>query len=329
MFDVITFGSACWDVFLKLNKISGRKNKELVSGKGICFNLGSKIDIDDIFFASGGGGTNAAATFARQGFRVAYFGTVGKDLAGEEIIKELEKLGIETRFISKTNLKPTNHSVILNTGPTKDRTVLAYRGASKFLDKKDIAWLEKGTVPMTKWFYLAPLSGQAAEFTEKIVNFAYKNKIKIAINPGAFQLSLLKAVLKRILKKADILFLNQEEASLLTGVAYQKEKEIFKKLDQICSGIAIMGSNDGITVSDGKYLYKARSSLTRPVDRTGAGDAFSSGFVSGFVKKGEIEYAVQLGMANSAACVQQWGAKNGLLKKGESFKKVKVIKKKL
>ena len=90
-----------------------------------------------------------------------------------------------------------------------------------------------------------------------------------------------------------------------------------------------MGSSKGITVSDGNHLYEAKSSLVKTVDKTGAGDAFASGFVSGFIKKGEIEYGIQLGMANSASCIQKWGAKNGLLKEGDEFEKVKVIKKRL
>jgi len=62
------------------------------------------------------------------------------------------------------------------------------------------------------------------------------------------------------------------------------------------------------------------------VDRTGAGDSFASGFVSGFLQKnGDIEYAIQLAIANSTACLTKLGAKNGLLEKGEDFNKV-IIK---
>lgn len=326
MFDIITFGSATWDVFLKLKNYQELKSKQFIKGKGICFNLGSKVDVEDIYLFSGGGGTNAAATFVKQGFRTAYFGTIGNDLAGKEIIKELKKLRIDTRFVSKTNLKPTNYSVIFNTGSNKDRTVLAYRGASELLGKRNIPWKK---LKKAKWFYLAPLSGKASKLTKNIVDFAYENKIKIAFNPGNSQLSLPTATLKAILKKIDILSLNQEEASLLTGIPYQKEKEIFKKLDKMCPGIAIMGSFNGVKVSDGKYVYQAKVPVTKIVDRAGAGDAASSAFVSSFITKGNIEHAVQLNVANAASCFQKWGAKQGLLKKNEKFRKVKIEKKKL
>lgn len=303
MFDIITFGSATWDVFLRPKKFK--------IGKEICFNLGSKIDLEEIHFSSGGGGTNTAATFARQGFKVAYCGTVGNDIFGKAIIKELSSFGIDKQFVSRTNLKPTNFSIILSLAG-KDRTVLAYRGASEELSSKNIPWQKL----QAKWFYLAPLSGKLAKLTSKIVDFANKNKIKIALNPGNSQISLAPKVLKRILARIDVLILNQEEASLLTKIPYQREKKIFEKIDELCPGITIMTKGaGGVVVSDGKKLFQARPKKIKVVDRTGAGDSFGSGFVSRFIQSGsDIEQAIQLGLANSASCLQKWGAKQGLLK---------------
>jgi len=324
MFDIITFGSATWDVFLKLKKFQVTKSKKFITGKGICFNLGSKVDVEDIYFFSGGGGTNTAATFSKQGFKVAYCATVGEDISGREIIQELKKLGINCQFAFKTKLKPTNHSVILSSDSKTDRTILVYRGASELLGKKGIPWKKL----KTKWFYLAPLSGKLCDITEKIVNFAYKNKIKIVFNPGNCQLSLPSKTLERILKKVNILILNQEEASLLTKIPYQKEKMIFKKIDELCPGIAIMTKGPGgAVVSDGKRLYHAGILDIKVIDRTGAGDSFGSGFVSAFIRSnGSIEKAIQLATANASSCLKERGAKSGLLKRGEKFKKIKVFK---
>lgn len=324
MFDIITFGSATWDVFLRPKNIKILKDKKFITGKGICFDLGSKVDVGEIYFSSGGGGINTAATFAKQGFKVAYCGRVGDDVSGREIIEELKNLGIDCQFVLKTKLKPTNYSVVL-TGQNMDRTILVYRGASENLTEKNIPY-EKLSA---NWFYIAPLSGKTAVLTKNIVDFARKNKIKVVFNPGNSQLFLPPKILKDILRKVDILILNQEEASLLTKIFFQKEKEIFKKIDELCPGIAIMTKGpEGVIVSDGKELYQAKILKVKVIDRTGAGDSFGSGFVSGFIKtRGDIEYSIQLGIANSASCLQKWGAKNGLLKKEAQFKKVKVTNK--
>jgi sugar/nucleoside kinase (ribokinase family) len=236
---------------------------------------------------------------------------------------------MDVGFVFRKKEKPTNYSIVLNSGNKRDRTILVYRGASELLCDKDVPW-KKLRVVRPKWFYLAPLSGKLAELTEKIVDFAKENKIKVAFNPGNSQIFMPSKKLKKILGKIDILFLNQEEASSLTKISYQKEKEIFKKIDKMCPGIAVMTKgSEGVTVSDGKYLYRARPQKIKVADRTGAGDSFASGFVSSFIRKGDIKRAIQLGITNADSCLKKIGAKNGLLKKGEKFSKVKIAKRKL
>jgi len=324
MQDIITFGSATQDIYLKSKKFVPLSRKDFITGRGMCLSLGSKIEVEDRFSFSGGGGTNTAVTFANQGFKVSYCGIVGDDCFGNPIIEELKKVKIDTSLIQKTRIKPTNLSVFLASSG-KDRILLVQRGASDLLSKKNIPWSK---IKNTRWFYLAPFSGKLAYLTEGLVDFAKKNKIRVALNPGYNQLTLPKPVLKRILSKVDVLILNQEEASLLTNIPYRKEKEIFRKIDEITKGIAIMTKGkEGVVVSDGKYLYRAKSLKIKVVDETGAGDAFGSGFVSGLIKKKDIIYAIQLAMANSCYSLREWGAKTGLLKKGQKWLKVKVKKK--
>ena len=322
-YDIITFGSATQDIYLKSKKFLAVSNRNFKVGKGLCLPAGSKMKMDEIAFSTGGGGTNAAATFANQGLKVAYCGMVGDDYFGESAIKELKNLKIDTGLIKKTSKKLTNVSVILNY-PNGEKTILVYRGASDDLTKKDIPWKK---IKNTKWFYLAPFAEKMANITEDVVDFAKKNKIKTALNLGYNQLTLSKSTLKRILAKVDILILNQEEASLLTKIPYQKEKAIFQKLDKLVDGICIMTKGaDGAVVSDGKYLYRAQPPKIKLIDTTGAGDSFNSGFLSGLIKTNSIKHAVRLGIANSAACLQKLGAKKGLLERGQKWPKVEVVK---
>ena len=318
MFDIITFGSATWDIFLKIDKGNILKNDKFSSGSGVAFNLGSKIDINDMYFSFGGGGMNTAFTFKKQGFNVAYCGSVGADIPGKEIIAEMEKQGIGTEFIQK-NENPTNNSVILNIAED-DRTVLSYRGASEMLDKEEILWGDMSP----SWFYLAPLSGKLSSLTEDIVDFAKKNKIKVAINLGNSQIVLGKEKLESILKKVDVLLLNLEEASLLTGVDTKDEMGIMRELNRIHPGInTVTKGPEGVLVSEEDVLFEASSCKIKVVDRTGAGDAFGSAFVCGLIKSNmDIEWAIRLGIANSVSCIKVRGAVNGLLEEGADLKKI-------
>ena len=326
MYDIITFGSAAQDIHLKSKAFKTLKDdKDFITGSGICLALGSKIEIEDIMFTSGGGGTNTAATFVKQGFRTAFCGAIGADSSGLEIVRELKHLRIDTKFVVKKKDKHTNQSIIIsNTG--EDRTILVYRGASDILGKKDMQWKK---MKKAKWFYLAPLAGLLCDNFEEIVNFAYENKIKIAVNPSELQLSLPAEKLKNIFKKIDIVFLNQEEASFLTKIPFNNEQEIFKKIDEICPGVAVMTRGaDGVVVSDGKYVYSALPNKNRKiVDTTGAGDSFAAGFLSDYIRyNGDIEKAIQLGLANSEGNLSEVGAKTGLLDKNSKFQRAKVLK---
>lgn len=325
MFDIITFGSATRDLYVKSGGFSVIKDDKLFStGEGVCLPLGSKMNVEEIRYASGGGGTNVAAMFAKQGFVTGFCGAIGCDEAGLELVKELRGLGVNLRLLVKRKERMTNHSVIISPGQ-QDRIILAYRGAAELMGFDDIPWAKL----KTKWVYLAPLSGLLCDTFEQLVAFAKGKGIKVAVNPSKQQLALPKDQWDRILKNVDILFLNQEEASLLTGAPFQNEIEIFKKLDEMCPGVTVMTKGaEGVMASDGKYLYSAKPDPNRQiVDTTGAGDSFASGFLSDFMRnEGDIEKSIQLGLANSQSNLKEWGAKTGLLGKDEEFARVAVEK---
>jgi sugar/nucleoside kinase (ribokinase family) len=318
MFEIITFGSATWDIYLKMAKEQVIKSDKVPSGMAVGFDLGAKIDIEDMYFSFGGGGMNTAHTFKKQGFTVAYCGSVGDDIPGKEIISEMKEMGIGTEFVQK-NEKPTNNSVILLTSDN-ERTVLAYRGASEDLNKEEILWEDMNP----SWFYLAPLSGKLSVLTEDIIDFGKKNKIKVAINLGNSQIALGKEKLEPILKKADVLLLNLEEASLLTGVDIKDEMGIMRDLNSFHPGInTVTKGPEGVLVSQEDVVLDVSPNKVKVVDKTGAGDAFGSGFISGLIKSNmDIEWATKLGIANSTSCIQVRGAINGLLEGSEDIEKV-------
>jgi sugar/nucleoside kinase (ribokinase family) len=277
--------------------------------------FGLKIDIDEIYFRSGGGGTNTAATFASQGLKTAYCGVVGKDEAGQDIIKELKRKGVETKFIYQTNKKPTNLSVIFST--PKERTILTYKGASNYLNLSE---LPLSQLKKSRWFYLAPFGGELDKSFNGLVDFAKENKIKLMVNLGSSQ---LKKPDKEFLKKIDILLLNQEEGQMLVENPALKEKELMSVIKEFFPGILILTNGESLAfVQDSKHLYSVQPLPTEVLDMTGAGDAFGSGFLSAYLKNlNDIPEAMQLAVANSAACIRQWGAKEGILTKGEQFSK--------
>lgn len=329
MFDVITIGTATQDIFLKSKYFKVIQDKNHLkkigfpTGEAQCFALGGKIEIEEPIITTGGGATNSAVTFARQGLKTASLIKVGDDSAGKNILEELKRENIEPLIVTNGD-KSTAYSVIL-LSPEGERTILVYRGASETLKIKDVP-LEKFA---SRWAYISP-GGIDFEIIEKIFDYLYKNNVLIAFNPSRPYLELGIDKLKALFGQSRVVLLNREEASFLTGIDYDKESEIFKKIDDITPGIAVMtdGSN-GAFVSDGRQIYK--SGVFNPkeiIDRTGAGDAFGSGFVAALIHKGEscdknvcrsdnIEYAIRFGTVNADSVIRQIGAKAGILNKEE------------
>jgi len=306
-YKIITFGSASEDIFVFSKEFFNKK---------LCFPLGDKIEMDKILTRTGGGGTNTAVTFAKQGLKTAYCGAVGKDCAGFSIILDLKRFGVSTEFLSSLNGKTTNHSIILSK-KEKGKVILVHRDASGY-PPKDFS-LNK---LKADWFYLAPLSGEYAKQTKKIIDFAYKNKIKVAFNPSKEQIKLYKKSIKDILPKIDVLLTNKKETEMLFGK--RGIKAIFQEIKPFLKGALMTGGKKGLIGFDGKSIYKTEVFKSKITDLTGAGDAFGSGFVAGLIKGYDITKAIQLGSANTVACIEEWGAKEGILKLNEKYQKVTV-----
>lgn len=325
IFDIITIGSATRDGFFKTPEFKIIKDKKFRTGEAGCFVLGTKIAVPEVIFTTGGGSTNAAVGFARQGLKTACIARIGKDVSGEEIKSELEQEGVSDLLQTDKKYKTAYSAILVSQGG--ERTILEYRGANDFLTEKDINWKKL----QSKWLFLDSLAGNTV-LLKKSLNWAKENGVKVAFNPGK-KLIKLGRKLWRFLSDIDIFIVNQDEAGFITGIGYKNEDKIFKKLDDIIKGVAVMTKGGkGVVVSDGNKIYKAGTPKSPVIDRTGAGDSFSSGFVAGFIRSGgDIPFSIQLGTANATSVVRYFGAKKGLLKKGDwgEWPKVKVQSQKI
>jgi len=339
MYDVITIGSATRDAFFKANFeiIPWLKTP---SGKGYLLPLGEKLEVEDIFFTIGGNAVNASVTFARQGFKTACVGKIGCDVSGEELKRRLKKEGVDVKFLVCTSKKPTAYSVLLLR--SGERTILGYHGAS---DTFNISDLDLNKLK-SKWFYLS-LAGESDRLFKKFLELAAIRKISVAFNPSVHHLYHKRQEILNSLKNLTFLVLNEEEAAILTGISFKKEKQVFKKLDKLMPGIlAVTSGKNGVTVSDGRFIYKAGTFKERYlVDRTGAGDAFGSGFTAAlmhkkfdflnikYIKPSDVMYAIKLASANATAVVEKIGATEGILTKDEfekpRWQKLKISIRKL
>lgn len=323
-FDVVAVGSSTRDVLLKSKDFEIRKHQDSPTGVEQCFPLGSKLEIKDIYFTTGGGGHNAAVTFARQGFRTACIGVVGDDITGQEIIWELKKEGINADMYQKHTEGHSAYSIIM-VDPAGERTIFSFKGEGQHFDVKKIP-IDKID---SEWLYLDSMGGHY-DLMWSLVNHAAKNGIKIAMNPGGKELEHGLEKLKPILKHIDVYLTNKEEGAELVGVKSKSWNIVLEKLGKIVKGIAIVSDgHNGVKVFDKKHVYTAGVPDSPVIERTGAGDSFGSGFVSEYMREGDIVKAIQFATANASSVVTKFGAKEGILKKGDwgPWPLVEVLKK--
>ena len=119
--------------------------------------------------------------------------------------------------------------------------------------------------------------------------------------------------------------MNKEEGAQLVGITPENQGETLDKLQEVVKGIVILSDgHKGVYVrADGKE-YTAGVPDSPVVERTGAGDAFNSGFVAEFMRgagsrerEAMIVKSIQFATANSSSVVTMVGSKAGILKKGD------------
>jgi len=273
--------------------------------------LGSKIETKKLVLTSGGGGSNASVTFARQRWDTAFLSVVGNDTNGQDVLNELKREGVDISGVERLDGRATPYSVIL-VQDGGERTILTFRGDISF---QSINISENNL--SAKWLLLDSVGGDFDLF-EKVINIGVKNNIKLVTNPDMKELGHGMDQLKPLLKNFSIVILNQDEAAKLVGIESEKEDEIFKAMDEVVDGIVVMTKGPaGVAVSDGEHIYKAGIPDSPVIERTGAGDAFTSGFVSEYMRSADISRSIQLATANASSVVTQYGGKAGILKKDD------------
>ncbi len=304
MFDLITIGDPTLDTFIIIDEEAAKLQCGLYQNDCLlCLNYADKIPFEKTDHSLGGNAANLAVGCKKLGLNTAIVSEIGDDINGFVVKEELEKQKVNTHFLKITKKTQTRYSVILNY--KSERTILSYHTKHNY---------NLPPLPKTKWIYYSSL-GQGFEKTQdKIEKHLEKNpKIKLAINPGSYQLRHGLPKIKKLLPKTNILFVNKEEAQKIANAKTETEK-LLKTLHEFGAKVVVItdGKNGSYTF-DGKNIFYMPIYPMKPVAMTGAGDAYASGFISAMVKNKIISEAMCWGTANAGSVTQKIGAQRGLL----------------
>ena len=305
---VLTIGKGTQDVFLRSDEFDHKKE-----GKHVYTHLplGIKMEVEDVTFSTGGNATNVATTLARQGLQSAYMWGLGSDdPASQTILDALDKEGVDTSLVIEDKRYQAGYSVIL-IATNGERTIMNHRGKSV---GKGGGKLELDRIADYDWVYPTSLADGGLDLLHTIVTKAKKAGTRVMLNPAGVELAEPDR-LKTILEDIDVLCLNKEEAQLL--VHGKELEELARHATSYVPVVIVSDGPNGVLATDGKTIVRAGMYEDVPViDRTGAGDAFASGFLSQWAKGVSLKDSIIFASANSTSVVQHIGAKEGILRRG-------------
>ena len=268
---------------------------------------------------SGGSVANSIAGFANLGGAAAYIGRVKDDQFGEIFNHDMRSLGIDVRLLPAQEGAPTARSHVLIT-PDGQRTMSTYLGACTELSVKDINAASIGTpqaILLEGYVWDLP---EGAALTQKAIELGRAHGATIALSlSDSFCVDRHRdAFVDVVANGVDIVLADEDEImQLMQTDSFDATLRALKPYDNL---FAITRSALGSVIVHGDELVtQAADRVERVIDSTGAGDAYSAGFLFGWVNRYSLAECARLGTFCATRVIQQLGARiePGLL---ESFR---------
>ena len=303
-YDFVAIGDIVVEPFIKLEV---GEIKDGPHGKELDLPYGTKIPYESETFVAGvGNSANAAVSASRLGLKTALVSFIGDDNNGILCLDVLKKEKVSTDFIVTEKGKLTNHHFVLWEGD--DRTIL--------VKHEDFSY----TLPSIgepAWVYLSSLSEKSKDFHHEIATYLMgRPAIKLAFQPGTFQMKLGLEELKDIYSRTNVLCVNKEEAQSILQTEAVDIKILLTEMSKLINGIMIITDGPhGSYMMENSIAYQVPiyPDIAPAIERTGAGDAFFSTFVAYLAKGLTAQEALKRAPINSMSVVEKIGAQEGLL----------------
>ena len=328
--DFLVIGDTVIDAFIKLKDASIVGEPDTPEYK-ICLPFADKVPYEDVFVVNAvGNAANAAVAASRLGISSGLVSNLGDDQNGKDCLVSLQNNKVDTEFVKINPGVKTNYHYVLWYPP--ERTILIKH------EKYNYTMPDVASKFSPKWIYFSSVSGDAFPFHNEVAEYLDKHpSIKLAFQPGKNEIKLGKEKLAELYKHSEIFFCNVEEAEKILGAEDLPIPELLKKIKELGpKNVVITDGPKGAYTYDGADIWfiEPYPDVKPPYDRTGAGDAFASTFVSAIILGKTLPEALAWAGVNSMSVVQGIGAQAGLLsrekleeylaKASENYKPTKI-----
>ncbi|MBI2120761.1 MAG: carbohydrate kinase family protein [Parcubacteria group bacterium] len=305
-FDFIAIGDTVTDAFIRIKQASVYYDDHDHESK-LCLTNGAKIPYESVTIVPAvGNSANAAVSAARLGLRSALVTDMGADDHGKENLEALTKNNVATDFIRTHEGQLSNYHYVL--WHKAERTILI---------KHETYDYKLPDVGAPKWLYFSSVGENSLPYHMEIAEYAKTHPdVKLAFQPGTFQIKLGVEKLKVLYQHAEAFFCNVEEAQMILNTHEADVPTLARNMSGLGPKIAIItdGPKGAYVHRDGQvWFMPPYPDPAPPFERTGAGDAFASTFTAALALGKSIEEALLWAPINSMSVVQKIGAQAGLL----------------
>jgi ribokinase len=315
-YDFVAIGDILIDAFIQLNKDQADVSIDQDTGrKTLQMPFGSKLPYDNVVVVPAvGNSPNAAVSAHRLGLETALVTNLGHDKFGKECLEALRNNGIHTDFVKVHEDKGTNYHYVLRYGP--ERTIL--------INHEHYPYSLPDFPVAPKFFYFSSVGEHGLPYHHEIADYVKNNETKLVFQPGTFQIKVGVDEIRDVYENTEIFFCNKEEAQEILKSTEQDIPTLIRGIRELGPTIPVVtdGPNGAYTVDtdDQAWRMPMYPDPAPPVDRTGAGDSFSSTFTAAIILGKEPAEALSWGPINSMNVVQHIGAQAGLLPREELLK---------
>jgi sugar/nucleoside kinase (ribokinase family) len=295
--------------------------------------FGMKVVYDGVkVLPAVGNGPNTSVSAKRLGLDSASLTHIGNDDFGDDCIKELERNGVSTEYITRQEGIQTNYHYVLSLGA--ERTILIKHAPFSYDLEKELVSNKTGEVLKPDWVYFTSVADapDTPAYHQQIAKWIKDNNIKMTFQPGGpYQMVVKTEQLKDIYAVTELFVCNVEEAEQILGLDITQfphtrntpefTAHVVEMMKQVASLgpklVAISDGPDGTFAFDGEksYYLPIYPDPKPPVERTGAGDSFASTFSSYLAQGYSFTDSLLRAPINSMSVVQYVGAQEGLLTK--------------
>ncbi len=251
---------------------------------------------------NGGKGANQALAAHRLGGDVKFIASVGNDSNGLNSLEYYQKEGLDATLSFVTDEAPSGVALIW-VNEKGENSIVVIPGANGMLSPQCIHSIKDEVL---KADLIVMQMEIPYETVKTVCDIAHKNDKKVLLNVAP-----ANKLDQEIIKKIDILVVNETEAETISG---EKMDEIGE--EAVVDALLSMGvktviltlGKRGSVIKTGEIYKHFPAFNVQAVDTTAAGDTYCGALAAEWARGSDWDEAIRFATAASAICVTKMGA---------------------